>query len=184
MNCKDLKDLILCLEIDNKVIYEFDDIVNEENMIANAKYIEELLLQNHAKPGKIQNVFVLLVEVMQNILSYSYGSTLTQDNKKEACGMLIISYKRENDTYMLHSCNIIEKEQENEIHKKLKTIEGLDSKKLGELARDKMRSKEDKHKNGAGLGFILMARKSIEPIEVDFSPWKDNLMQYKLKLTI
>lgn len=184
MNCTDFKDLKLCLEIDEKVIYEFEDIVNEENMIASAKYIEELLHKNNAKPDKIQNVFVLLIEVMQNILNYSYGTTLLEDNKREAFGMLIISYKSENDTYTLQSCNLITKAQENEIRNKLKAVEGLDSDALRKLARDKMRSKEDNHQKGAGLGFILMARKSIEPIEVDFSPWKEDVMQYKLKLTI
>ena len=184
MNCTDFKDLKLCLEIDDKVIYEFDDIVNEENMIKSAKYIEELLHKNNAKPGKIQNVFVLLIEVMQNILNYSYGTVVLKDNKREAFGMLIISYKSQNDTYTLQSCNLIEKTQEDKIRKKLEAVEGLDSTELRELARDKMRSKEDNHQKGAGLGFILMARKCIEPIEVNFSPWKDGILHYQLKLTI
>ena len=184
MHCESLKDLTLCLEIDDKVIYEFDDIVNEENMIESAKYIEELLKKNNAKPDKIQNVFVLLIEVMQNILNYSYGAIVLEDNKKEAFGMLIISYRSQNDTYTLQSCNLITKAQENEIRNKLEAVEGLDSTALRKLARDKMRSKEDKHQKGAGLGFILMARKCIEPIEVDFIPWKEDIIQYKLKLII
>lgn len=184
MHCESLKDLTLCLEIDDKVIYEFEDIFNEENMIASAKYIEDLLHKNNAKPGKIQNVFVLLIEMMQNILNYSYGTVVLEDNKKEAFGMLIITYKSNNDTYTLQSCNLITQAQENEIRNKLKALEGLDSDALRKLARDKMRSKEDNHKQGAGLGFILMARKSIEPIEVDFLPWKEDVLQYKLKLII
>ena len=184
MNCEDLKDLRLCLEIDDKTIYEFNDKINEKNMIDSAKYIEELLHKNNAKPDKVQNVFELLVEVMQNILNNSYGSSILENNKKEAYGVLTISYRSDTDTYILQSCNLITQEQENAIRKKLKELEGLDSKALRKLTREKMRSKEDNHDKGAGLGFIMMARKCIAPIEIGFSPYRDTILQYKLKLVI
>lgn len=184
MNCEDIEHLKLCLEVDDKTIYEFDDKVNEENMVKSAKHIEELLSANNAKPEKIQNVFELLVEVMQNILNYSYGSIDLENNKREAHGMLTISYRSDTDTYILQSCNLVTQEQKSKICKKLKELEGLDSKALRKLTREKMRSQEDNHDKGAGLGFIIMSRKCIEPIEVDFSTWKDSVLQYKLKLVI
>ncbi len=184
MNCNDLENLKLCLEIDEKTIYEFNEKINEASIVKSAKYIEKLLQQNSAKPEKIQNVFELLIEVMQNILNYSYGSIFLEDNKKEAHGVLSLSYTSETDRYILQSCNLIDKKQENLINKKLQDIEGLDSIALRKLAREKMRSKEDNHNKGAGLGFIMMARKCIEPIRVEFTPYNENILQYKLKLLI
>ena len=184
MNCKDLKNLQLCLEIDDKTIYEFSDKVNEKSMVNAAKYIEELLLKNGAKPEKIQNVFELLIEVMQNILNYSYKSIDLENNKKEAYGFVTLSYNSDVNTYILQSCNLIAQEQEISIIEKLKSLEGLDNKALRKLAREKMRSREDNHDKGAGLGFIMMARKCIEPFEVEFIAYKENILQYKLKLVI
>ncbi len=161
MNCKDLENLKLCLEIDDKTIYEFNDKINEKNIVEAAKYIEELLKQNNTSSKKIQDVFELLVEVMQNILNYSHGSTTLKDNKREAYGILSLSYTSDTDIYILQSCNVIAKEQENIIKEKLKSLEGLDDKALRKLAREKMRSREDNHDKGAGLGFIMMAKKCI-----------------------
>ncbi len=184
MNCEDLENLELCLEIDDKTIYNFSDKINEENIVKTVKHIEKLLKQNNASPKKVQDVFELLVEVMQNILNYSYGSTTLKDNKREASGILSILYKSSTDTYILQSCNLIAKKQESIINEKLKSLEGLDDKALRKLAREKMRSREDNHDKGAGLGFIMMARKSIEPINISFIPYKDDFLQYKLKLII
>lgn len=68
--------------------------------------------------------------------------------------------------------------------KKLKEIEGLDNSGLRKLAREKMRSRESNHSKGAGLGFIRMAKKCCEPIDVQFDAFKDNIVQYKLALKI
>jgi flagellar motor component MotA len=184
MNCTDLENLKLCLEVDDKVVYEFSDKVNEENIIKAAKHIEELLSKNDANPKKIQDVFELLVEVMQNILNYSHSMVALENNKREAYGVLILSYTSSSDKYILQSCNLIDKEQENIISEKLESLDGLDSKDLRKLAREKMRSREDNHDKGAGLGFIMMARKCTEPIEISFSPFKEDVLQYKLKLII
>jgi len=184
MNCKDLENLKLCLEIDDKTIYEFNDKINEVNMVKAAKHIEELLKQNNANPKKTRDVFELLIEVMQNILNYSYGSIDLQENKKEAYGVISLSYTSDIGTYLLQSCNLILKEQESIISNKVNSLEGLDTKALKKRSREKMRSGEDNHTKGAGLGFIMMARKSMEPIDISFLPYKENITQFKLTLVI
>ncbi len=176
--------LNMCLKIDDNTIYEFDEKINEQSMISSAKHIEQLLKENNAKPNKIQDIFELLIEVMQNILNYSYLNVDLENNKKEANGTFILSYDTSTDTYTLQSCNLIYEKQREPIVDKLNSIKGLDDKALRKLAREKMRSKEDMHSKGAGLGFIMMERKSSQPIEVEFLEFKDDLLQYKLKLTI
>jgi len=181
--CKN-DNLNLCLIIDENTIYEFNEKINEQSIIKSAKHIEKLLKDNDVKPNKIQDVFELLVEIMQNMLNYSFGNIDLPNNKKEAIGSFVLSYDSNDDEYVLKSCNLITLEQVEIITNKFKLIEGLDDKALRKLAREKMRSKEDNHDKGAGLGFIMMARKSTKPIATQFIPYKDNILQYKLSLVI
>jgi len=181
---KDKNILKLCLKIDSNTIYEFYEKINEKSIITSAKHIEELLIKNSAKPEKIQNVYEIMIEIMQNILNNSYDNTDLKNNKKEASGVFILSYNRISDRYTLQSCNLIENYQVDIIKERLKETVGLDDNALRKLSLKKMRHKKDNHEKGAGLGFIMMARKSIEPIEVTFLPYEDNILKYKLLLVL
>lgn len=177
-----INDLKLHLDIDGEIIYEFHEVINEESMVNSAKHIEELLKNNNVKPGKIQNVFELMIEIMQNILNYSYGNTNLENNKKEARGFFSLSYKSSNDAYTFVSCNLIQQNQKELIENKLNEIKNLDNEELRKLSRERMKTKEHIHNKGAGLGFIMMARKSIEPIAISFAPHKKGILEYTLKL--
>ncbi|MEA3499228.1 MAG: SiaB family protein kinase [Campylobacterota bacterium] len=181
--CND-NNLNLCLKIDENTIFEFHEKINEQAIIDTAKQIEHLLKQNNAKPAKIQDVFEILVEVMQNMLNYSYGNKLLENNKKEASGIFTLSYETTSDRYTLESCNLIEEYLQEVIERKIDSIKDLDEKALRKLSREKMRSKEDNHDKGAGLGFIMMQRKSTQPIAIEFVPYKDKIVQFKLKLIL
>jgi len=172
------------LKIDNTTIYKFDEKINEESMIKSVKHIEELLKQNKAKPDKIQNVFELIIEIMQNMLNYSYGNKQLANNKKEADGSFTLSYKTSDDTYLLQSCNLIEDFQKETIKERLQEINGLDKKEIRKLIREKMKTKEGMHDKGAGLGFMMMARRSIEPIQTEILPHNDGIYKFTLKVVV
>ena len=182
--CEKSENLLICLNIDDSTIYKFNEKINEKTIIDSAKFIEKLLKGNDAKPAKVQNIFELMIEVMQNMLNYSYGNVELEDNKIEATGAFVLSYNSKDDTYKMQSCNLIAKGQEDIIKTKLDSIKGLDDKELRKLMRTKMRSKEDAHDKGAGLGFIMMARKCTKPIETEFIPYDEESLQFKSVLVI
>jgi hypothetical protein len=177
------RDIKICIKIDNNIIYKFSGKVNEQIMINSANNIEKLLIDNGAKKDKIQNVFELFIETVQNILNYSYKNPLNSSRKEVLCNFSLL-YCTKNDTYILESCNLIEKTQQAIIEFKIKSLENLDDKALRKLIRKKSRSKEDSHDNGAGLGYIMMTKKSSLPISIQFSPYEEGILQYKQKLVI
>ena len=179
-----MKNLKIFLQVDNSTICEFSGNMNEKMMVKWASKIEKLLLDSNATRDKIQNVFELFVETVQNILSYSYNNINSHDTKLETLCDFSLLYFTDSDTYILESCNLIEENQESIIKKKIKSLENLKDKDLRKMIRQKSRSKEDSHKKGAGLGFIIMARKSSQPIEAKFIPYKDGVLKYKQKLFI
>lgn len=177
------REVKICIKIDDKVIYEFSGRVNEKIMISSANSIERLLIKNGAKKEKVQNVFEVFIETIQNILNYSYDVKYNSDKKEVFCNFSL-QYSTEDNTYILESCNLIEKTQKEIIEFKIKSLENLDDKGLRKLIRKKSRSREDSHDKGAGLGYIMMTRKSSLPIKVLFSPYEEGILQYKQKLVI
>ncbi|CAA6813294.1 MAG: Unknown protein [uncultured Sulfurovum sp.] len=176
--------LKICIKVDNRIIYEFAGKINKPLMIEAANDIEGLLLEKCLNKDKVKNVFELFVETAQNILNYAYRDILVQDNREATFCNFSLSYFTNTDTYVLESCNLIKEEQQKVIEEKLEVIKGLDQKALRRLVRKKSRSAEDRHEKGAGLGYIMMARKSCAPIEVNFLPYKDKVLLYKQKLFI
>jgi len=177
-------DLSICIHIDDKTIYKFSGRIDEQTMVQCANHIESLLINNGAKIDKIQNVFELFVETMQNMLNYAYNSRQLDNNKKEVSCNFSLSYFTEKNLYILNSCNLIQRTQKEVIEHKLESIKNLDDASLRKLIRQKSRSKEDNHDNGAGLGYIIMARKSTAPIEIEFVPYQKDILTYRQKLTI
>ena len=179
------KSLKICIKVDDNIIYEFAGKINESMMIAAANDIEKLLLESCFNKDKVKNVFELFVETAQNILNYSYRDSLVDTNSSETfCNYSLYCFTSDS-TYVLESCNLIETYQREIIEEKIETIKGLDHKALRKLVRQKSRSKEDSHAKGAGLGYIMMARKSCAPMEVEFSPYtKEGILIYKQRLFI
>jgi|GEM_PF-6080263 len=182
--CATDEKLNICLIVDDGVIYEFHKTINEHSIIQTAKSIEEILTKNNAKASKIQNVYEILIEVMQNILNYSYGNVDLPDNRREATGSISLSYESDKDIYVLKTCNLVDADQKEEIQDRLYQIQDLDDRQLRKLARQKMRSREDNHEKGAGLGFITIARKCSEPISVKFVAVDNGIEQVLFKFII
>lgn len=176
-------DLEICVKIGENIVHNFSDSINEQSIIENATKIEEILLKNRAEPKKVQDVYEISIELMQNILNYSYGAIDLGNNKREGYGTLQIFYALDG-CYRITTSNLIENNIEDIIVNKINQLDGLDKKALRKLAREKMRSKKDVHEKGAGLGFINIAKKSLKPMEMSFRKNSENLTLFTLEVFI
>ena len=174
----------ICIKIDNNAIYKFLGKMNEKIMIKCANEIELLLLENSVQKDKIQNVFELFIETIQNILCYSYTSSQLKLSHKEASCNFFLDYISNSETYILESFNFIDPKNKKIIEEKIKFLKDFDDNELRKLIRQKSRSKEDSHIHGAGLGYIIMARKSSGPIKIKFIPYEKGILIYNQKLFI
>jgi len=174
----------LCLAIDGNSIYKFSGKMNEKNMINSANTIEKLLISQSAPKDKVQNVFELFIETIQNILNYASNSIELSKNKREVTCDCSLSFFTKDNTYILESCNLIHKENKALIKDRIDSIAGLDKQSLRKLLRKNSRSKEKKHNYGAGLGYIIMSLKSKLPIEIEFNEYNNTMFKYRQKLVI
>jgi len=178
------QNLDLCLQINDETIYNFCGKVNEDILIQCTKDIEALLKEHGAKPSKIKNVFELVVETLQNMLHYSCCSTYYKKDKKESLCNFTLSYNSDEDSYIIDSCNLIESYKKDIIEQRVQELNNLSKKELRKLALKKIRTQKDRHNDGAGLGFIMMAKKTIKPIQIEFRPYSGDILHYKQRLVI
>jgi hypothetical protein len=142
-------------------------------------------LYNGLDKEKIFNIYDISIEMLQNILKYSYGNKVDENKKREADGKFILSYDSSIQKVTICSCNLISSSQVETIKQRVDEIKGLNEKELRKLLRAKMKSKKDGHENGAGLGFATIATKVSKPIRVDFQEiLEDMVMKYKLEVVI
>jgi len=174
--------LNICVKVDDGVIYQFMGQIDNGKMVDTANFIEQLLVQKSLNKDKIKKVFEVFIETLQNILSYSYQMT---EEKTINCHFAL-GYYTQTDEYVFESCNLIHKNQKPRIEQKLASIRGLSHAELRKLLRQKSRTAEDRHDAGAGIGYIMMARKSSKPIEVKFLPHEDenDVLLYKQRVYI
>jgi len=141
------KELELCIKIDEKVIVELNSKITQESIITTVKNIKQKLIDYGVDAGKVFSVYDISIEMLQNILKYSYGNKIYEDKKREADGKFILKYDSVTKEIILCSCNFVSLSQVEIIKQRVDELKGLDEKELRKLLRVKMKSKRDGHNN-------------------------------------
>lgn len=178
------KKVELLISIDDKIICTLYPKITQQSIITSVKNIKHQLLNSGVSVEKVFDIYDTSIEILQNILKYSYGNKISKDKKREADGQFILSYNSSDQTITINSSNNISTAQVETIKKRVNEVTGLDVKSLKKLIREKMRSKRDGHENGAGLGFATIATKVSQPIKVEFKTISAEIVEYTLKIKI
>ena len=120
-------------------------------------------------------LYMIFIETAQNLMQYSFHS-------KEIYKIYLSVGKSQDKLYILTQ-NLIDKEHKEKLEERLNTISKLDREKIKDLYRKKLKSGEDKHEHGAGLGLLYMARHSSK-IEFEISKVIDNKYLFTLMIYI
>lgn len=115
-----------------------------------------------------RNMFLIAVEQLQNIMSYSKDKDVQDGSEYTSPGVLVVGFNKEKQKYYINSSNEIIEEDKTKISEKIDKINLLNRDEQRKYLREKLRSAEDKHDRGAGVGFIEMAKRSSEKLEYDF----------------
>ena len=181
---RDTKELDLCIQVDDKIISELQPKITQENIIVTVQDIKQQLLDNNFDKEKLFDVYDASIEILQNILKYSYGNKIGENKKREADGSFKLMYNSKTQKVIIISENLITVVQSKTIRQRADEVLGLDDKELRKLLRAKMKSKKDGHDNGAGLGFATIATKISEPLKVSFEEVLNNVVKYRLQIVI
>jgi len=178
------KNINIKLDIDDKIISIIDKTITQKNIVKNMKLIKEELFENGVPKDKVCDVYDVSIEILQNILKYSNELRMIDEDKKEADGSFVLCLNTKTKEIKIHALNNIKLSQMEEIKERIKETDGLDRKEIRKLIRQKMRSRKDVTKNGAGLGFLTIASKISKPIEVNFQSISEKVVNFKIKVKI
>ena len=109
---EDIKELDLCIKMDDHIISELHSKITQENIVTTVQNIKQQLLDNNLDKEKIYDIYDISIEMLQNILKYSYGNRVDENKKREADGKFVISYNSRSKEFRICSCNLVSKAQE------------------------------------------------------------------------
>ena len=126
-----------------------------------------------------KKVFHVMVECLQNISKHAEN---VGNNSKDGRGIFIVS--KAEDQYNVTTGNLIDNSKIPILKSMLDNINSLDKDGLKKLYKQQIREGRLSDKEGAGLGFIDIARKTGEKLVFSFIPVQDNISFFILISTI
>ena len=172
------------LKMNEEVFFEFEGNITQDRIIEVVTYIKEELAKEGVLDTKIHHIIEVVVEVMQNILSYSVDSIDKGNNTYESKGKIVIIRNLNTGEYSIYSCNFIDKLKREKINDRVGEFINLNKDELKELYKKNRRSRRAIHNRGAGLGLIMMARKASKPLGIDFKEIKNEKFLFTLQISL
>ena len=144
--------------------------------------VKNHLHSSHAPKDRIADVFSVFVEQAQNLKNYTTrtGSDLSQESSG-ANGTLAIA--REGENYIVSSGNLVGAEDVERIRAFIDPLLEADGKELKTMYKRRLREPVEEG-DGAGLGFISMARKSVEPLRYSIKEQPDGALFFNISAVI
>ncbi|MEE7624826.1 SiaB family protein kinase [Methylobacter sp. Wu8] len=169
----------------NGIVFYYSGIVSQNVIKTMSDSLKQNLQQQDEKGARSRKVFSTFIEMIQNAMHYSPSVPDAGDTKE---GSILVSKKE--DKYYVICANFIHKQHETRIRNKLDPILEMSAEEIRQAYRAQLKNdqhSEDTTSKGAGLGFLTLARDSVEPIEYairDAVGYEDELSCFYLKATI
>lgn len=160
---------------DEGVVFSFSGMISQsltEFMIETAT--KQFEAKGHNKTF-VKSLFLISIEMLQNVMSYSKQKLIKNGDKFTSPGILIVGFDDEKQKYYVNTSNEIDEKDKIRVSDKIDKINALDETEQRKLLREKLKTAEDTHERGAGVGFIEMAKRSSEKLEYDFETLDDKL---------
>jgi hypothetical protein len=150
------------------IVFSFSGMISQsltEFMIETAA--KQFEADGHDK-NTTKSMFLISIEMLQNVMSYSKQKLIKEGNKYTSPGILVVGFDEKKQKYYVNTSNEIGDQDKDKVSKKIDFINSLDAKEQRKLLREKLKTAEDSHDRGAGVGFIEIAKRSSEKLEYDF----------------
>lgn len=184
MLATDLYDLRTTL-MNSGVMFAYSGYMTEQVRLAVGEALKQKLSLEDANIKTVRSVFAVFVEQMQNVIRYS-AERLPEEDDDQTLDLSfgILTVGKEAEGYVLLSGNLIRREDVERVSQKLKEVQAMTHDQLKRLYKEKLREGPDEFSQGAGIGFIEIARRASLPIEFDFVKVDERHSFFALKANI
>ena len=153
-----------------KTLFCYSGPITEELLTTISNPVRHQLTENETPEAIANRVFGVFIEQAQNIIRYSSQKTKAAG---DSVGTIAISYI--DDTFLIEAVKQIDSTQKSALEKTLLELSLKDQKDLRKLYRQRLKDGPPEDSQGAGLGFIEMARR-VKRFEFDFNDSNSNPM--------
>jgi len=162
-------------ENDIEEIVKYEGVMIQ-NVIASCIDNIEIRISHSGLRGTLS---IITIELCQNIMNYAKGIK-QKDNEVIIPAGSIKVQSINDDFYEIIATNIVSKKDKEKIEPKLQEIESLDKKSIKKRYRELLRSGENAHKIGAGIGMYEIAKAS-ENIKYEFTEMSEDRYSFTMK---
>jgi len=159
----------------------------EDGLKGIAEMVKSSLSSDELPSSAAKSIFSVFIEQATNMLMYSAEKEHYPKHDAESSdvstGMLVLGHK--NLTYFIQTGNVVKSVNAELIKGRLDYLNTLDKKGIRQFYREQMRGENDNPESqGAGLGFIEIAKRATAPIKYDFEPLGEGLFYFTMYVEI
>lgn len=170
----------------NGILFYYNGTLSQNVIATMGDALKQRLGSDDADSAKSRKLFSSFIEMLQNALHYS-PRTLGEHGEK--IGAVAVGKKGEK--YFIVCGNVVEKQYIERIREKIEPLRTMTIDEIKKAYREQLKkdshTQDDSVSQGAGLGFLTVARDASEPIEyslVEVSDHENELAYFFLKATV
>jgi len=134
-----------------------------------------------------QSIFSVFVEQINNMMMYSAEKELKNCSEGESYeisrGILVLGVQ--GSDYFMQSGNLVTNANAAVLKDRIDHLNSLDKSELRKYHKERtIKENENVESKGAGLGLIVVARRSSSPIEYKFEPYDNEHQFFSMYITI
>ncbi len=171
------------------IFFCFSGPLSQDLLVEIGGTLKHKMKLEEASSSTIFKLFSMFVEQTQNIIHYSAEKCQPSREQSEeaellslSSGIIVVGY--ESDHYYVLCGNMVENEIVDTLREKLILLQNMSKEELKRYYKEQRRQGKNGNSQGAGLGFIELARKAVKPIEFDFQNINENNSFFTLKTEI
>lgn len=133
--------------------------------------------------GRTQKFFIVLIELVQNIMRYSVEETFDgKINQNVKSGVLVIGYREE--CFFVKAGNMINTADSLLLSTRLDKLLESDSKTLSSMYKTQLNSPQNESEVSSGLGLIEITRKASEKPEYSITKVDEKRAFFSIHVTV
>jgi hypothetical protein len=163
----------------------FSGPISQDLMVELGDMLKRKMKYVETNNSTILKVFSVVVEQGQNILHYSaerIPEHATDSEEELRFGLVAVNFK--DSRYSIQCGNLIDNRRVDTLRLKLEKIRTSSPDEIKKMYKEQLRGEPGEESKGAGLGFLVMARKASEPIEFEFRPIDENHSFFSIKTVV
>lgn len=160
-----------------EVLIAYHGVFDASGIEAVVKLSEGVILQSGSKRRVMKRIGSILIELLQNI---NLHGARNEDGNSDSFVVLSAT----EDAYIIQTGNLVLSADVNMLDYKLSELNKLSSSELRKLYIETLCNENFSYKGGAGLGFLTIAKKAIEPFHYSFETVDDKFSYFLLEVKL